>query len=177
MRQKETKRLCAYFSREGANYVNGKIVRLVKGNTQTAAETIAALLRCDTFRIQAVTAYPDGYEQAANAAKEELRQNARPALTGTVQGMLSYPVILLGFPNWWGTMPMPVYSFLMQYDFSGKILLPFCTHEGSGMGRSEAELTRLCPKADVREGLMIRGANVGHAKADIEKWLQKNGLL
>ncbi len=177
MRSRSPKRLTAYFSREGANYVNGKIVNLPVGNTQIVAEMVHSILSCEIFRIQAISAYPSNYDQAAKVAREELFKGARPEILSRVQDMPGYEAILLGYPNWWGIMPMAVYTFLEQYDFTGKTILPFCTHEGSGLGRSEAEIKRLCPKADVREGLAIRGSSVGGAKPEIEKWLEKNGLI
>jgi len=78
-----------------------------------------------------------------------LHLNARPELTNTVENMESYDVIYLGYPNWWGTMPMAVFTFLESYDFSGKTIIPFCTHEGSGIGNSERDIKKLCPKAKV----------------------------
>ncbi len=177
MRPQPAKNLAAYFSREGANYVNGRIVNLLIGNTQTVAEMIRAILTCDTFRIRTVNDYPMDYEQATRVAQEELRKGARPELLMRVQDMPGYETVLLGYPNWWGTMPMAVYTFLEQHDLGGKTILPFCTHEGSGLGRSVQEIVKLCPKADVREGLAIRGGSIGSAKPEIEKWLKKNGLI
>jgi flavodoxin len=177
MHTRSANRLVAYFSREGANYVNGKIVNLTTGNTQAVAEMISSILLCDNFRIRTVSAYPMEYEQATRVAQEELRQSARPELMSRVKDMPGYETIFLGYPNWWGTMPMAVYTFLEQYDFTGKSIFPFCTHEGSGLGRSEAEIKRLCPKADVQEGLAIRGGSVASAKPEIEKWLKKNSLI
>ncbi len=177
MPSRSPKRLIACFSREGANYVNGRIVHLPVGNTQMAAEMIRSILPCDFFRIQTVSAYPTAYEQAARVAQEELRKGVRPEILDRVQDMPGYGTILLLYPNWWGTMPMPVYTFLEQYDFAGKTILPFCTHEGSGLSRSETEIKRLCPKANVREGLAVRGGSVGGAKPEIIKWLEKNGLI
>lgn len=78
--------------------------------------------------------------------------------------MDSYNVIFLGYPNWWGTMPMPVFTFLGEYDFSGKTIVPFCTHEGSGSGRSEKDIAKLCPKATILKGLAIHGSRVSAAK-------------
>lgn len=176
MRTQPAKCLAAYFSREGANYVNGKIVNLPIGNTQTVAEMIQAIIACDTFRIQTVSGYPMEYEQATRLAQEELRNGARPELLTRLIST-GYETVLLGYPNWWGTMPMAVYTFLENHDFTGKTILPFCTHEGSGLGRSVQEIIKLCPKADVREGLAIRGSGIGNAKPEIEKWLKKNSLI
>jgi flavodoxin len=91
--------------------------------------------------------------------------------------MDSYDVIYIGYPNWWGTMPMAVFTFLEEYDFSGKTIVPFCTHERSGMGRSERDIKKLCPNAKVLSGLAIRGGNVERADKDITNWLKKLDLM
>lgn len=91
--------------------------------------------------------------------------------------MASYNTIFLGYPNWWGTMPMAVFTFFEQYNFSGKRIAPFCTHEGSGLGSSERDIKNLCPGAIVVPGLAIRGGEVGQADRLIKEWLQANDLI
>jgi flavodoxin len=86
--------------------------------------------------------------------------------------MDSYEVIYIGYPNWWGTMPMAVFTFLESYDFSGKTIIPYCTHEGSGMGSSEGDIKKLCPNARVLPGLAIRGGSVDRADKDLSSWLK-----
>jgi flavodoxin len=110
-------------------------------------------------------------------AKQELRENARPELSGHVANMTDYSVIYLGYPNWWGTMPMAVFTFLEEHDFSGKTIIPFCTHEGSGMGRSESDIRKLCSDARVLKGLPIIGGSVQGAQNDIANWLRKLGEI
>jgi flavodoxin len=88
--------------------------------------------------------------------------------------MDSYDVIYLGYPNWWSTFPMVVFTFLESYDFSGKTIVPFCTHEGSGLGSSEHDIKKLCQKADVKNGLAIRGSNVSRADNEIKNWIKEN---
>lgn len=173
MRLKDAKCLIAYFSRSGNNYFGGKIVNLPVGNTEVAAKMIQEVTGGDLFHIESVTLYPEDYTKATEVAKEELRDNARPELTGQVEAMDSYDVIFLGYPNWWGTMPMPVFTFLEEYDLSGKTIIPFCTHEGSGMGGSERDIAKLCPGAKLLNGLAIRGSRVKDAKRDIANWLEK----
>jgi flavodoxin len=172
-----TKSLIAFFSRKGNNYVGGRIVNLAVGNTEVAAETIQKLTGGDLFRIDAVKPYPSDYEETTEVARQELRQNARPELSGRVGDMGDYGVIFLGYPNWWGTMPMAVYTFLEAYDFAGKTILPFCTHEGSGMGHSESEIRKLCPGATVLEGLAITGGSVHRAGDQIAAWLRASGMM
>ena len=165
--------LTAYFSRKGNNYVSGNIVNLAIGNTEVAATMIQKITGSDMFHIEAVKSYPKDYNEATKVAQEEIHKNARPELNDQVDDMDSYDVIFLGYPNWWGTMPMPVFTFLETYDFSGKTIIPFCTHEGSGMGHSESDIKKLCPGAKVKKGLPIRGSNVQHSENEIFQWLQK----
>jgi flavodoxin len=155
--------LVAYFSRTG--------------NTAVVARMIQKLTGGDVFRIAKVKDYPADYNETTEVARQELRQNARPELSGRVDNMSDYSVIVLGYPNWWGTMPMAVFTFLEEYDFSGKTILPFCTHEGSGMGRSESDIRKLCPDAKVLEGFSNRGGSVQRAENDIAAWLRKSGVI
>lgn len=169
-----TKSLIAYFSRKGNNYVRGSIVNLPMGNTEAIAIKIRKLTGDDLFRIETVTPYPIDYTDTTNVAADEKKKNARPALAAKVETMDSYDVIYLGYPNWWGTIPMAVCTFLEAYDFSGKTILPFCTHEGSGMGSSESDIKKLCPKAKVVPGLAIQGGSVGKADKEVAAWLKNN---
>jgi len=107
----ETKRLIAYYSRAGNNYVNGEIIDLPVGNTEVAANMIEKLTGGDVFRIETVKKYPEGYQETTEVAKEELRRNVRPEISGKVDNMADYNVIYLGYPNWWGAMPMAVFTF------------------------------------------------------------------
>ena len=177
MRVKEEKCLIAYYSRAGNNYVNGSIVNLSVGNTEVAANMIQKLTGGDLFNINTVKTYPADYTKTTEVAQQELRQNARPELTGRIDNMADYERIVLGYPNWWGTMPMAVYTFLEAYDFSGKTIIPFCTHEGSGMGHSESDIKKLCAKATVLKGLAIKGGSVQSAENEIAAWLKISGVI
>ena len=145
----DSKCLIAYFSRSGNNYVSGTIVNLPVGNTEVIATMIQEITKGDLFHIEAVSAYPVDYTETTKVAQQELRTNARPKLTRNLESMPSYDVIFLGYPNWYGTMPMPVFTFLEEYNFSGKTIAPFCTHEGSGLGRSVADIKKMCPQSTV----------------------------
>lgn len=169
----ETRSLIAFFSRPGKNYVNGEIVNLQVGNTEVAAKMIQKLTGGDIFRINTAKTYPEGYQEATEAAKEELNANARPEIIGQVDNIADYGLIYLGYPIWWGTMPMAVFTFLEKYDLSGKSIAPFCTHEGSGMGRSERNIAQLCAGSRLLKGIALRGGNVHRAQEDIEKWLRE----
>ncbi len=173
----KTKKLIAYYSRAGNNYVGDKIMNLPVGNTEVAAKMIQKLTGSDIFRIDTIKNYPADYNETTEVAKQEQRQNARPELTGHVDNMADCNVIYLGYPNWWGTMPMAVFTFLEEYAFSGKTIIPFCTHEGSGMGRSESDVKKLCSDASVLKGLSIRGENVQKAESDIADWLRNLGEI
>ena len=172
-----SKSLIAYFSRKGNNYVGGSIVNLPIGNTEVVAKKIQDLTGSDNFKIKTAKSYPEDYTETTNVAQEEKRENARPELTEMVDDMDSYDVLYIGYPNWYGTMPMTVFAFLESYDFSRKTIIPYCTHEGSGMGSSERDIKKLCPNAKVLSGLAIRGGSVDRADKDIANWLKKLDLI
>lgn len=164
------KELIVYFSRKGNNYVNGSIRNLTVGNTEVAAKMIQELTGADIFQIEPVTEYDSDYNECISEAKRDKNANARPEFKNALKDIAEYETIYLGYPNYWGTMPMHVWTFLEKYDFTGKTIKPLCTHEGSGMGSSENDIKKLCPDAKVEKGLAINGGNVSNAKAYIEKW-------
>jgi flavodoxin len=176
MNKNSAKCLIAYFSRSGNNYVNGSIVDLPVGNTEVIAKTIQEMTGGELFHIEAVNAYPADYTETTDVAKEELRARARPKLTRKVETMTPYDTVFLGYPNWWGTMPMPVFTFLEEYNLSGKTIVPFCTHEGSGLGRSVSEIRKTCPQSTVLEGLAVRGGEVKNAQDEVSGWLRELGM-
>jgi flavodoxin len=165
--------LIAYFSRKGDNYVSGRIVNLSIGNTEVVAKMIREMTEGDLFSIDPATPYPADYTETTRIAQKEKSENARPALTSHVENMNSYSVVFLGYPNWWGTMPMPVFTFLESYDFSGKTIVPFCTHEGSGLGRSEKDIESLCPKATILKGLAILGSSAKTSEQVVSNWVNQ----
>jgi flavodoxin len=168
--------LIAYFSRPGNNYVGGTIMNLPVGNTEVVAKKIQIITGGTLFRIDPVKPYPADYTETTDVAKEELRTGARPKLNGHPETIASSDTVFLGYPNWWGTMPMPVCTFLEEYDLSGKTIAPFCTHEGSGLGRSIGDIKKMCPDATVLEGLAIRGGDVGNAQDAVAGWLRRIGM-
>lgn len=165
------KELIVYFSRKGNNYVNGSIKNLFVGNTEIAAKMIQEVTGGQLFQIDPVTEYDPDYNICIEEAKRDLSANARLEFKNAPNSIDEYDTIYLGYPNYWGTMPMHVWTFLEKYDFEGKIIKPFCTHEGSGMGRSESDIKKLCPGAKVERGLAIHGGSVGSAKKAIEEWI------
>lgn len=177
MKTNQEKILIAFYSRKGNNYAGGSIVNLPVGNTEVVARKIQGLTGADLFQIDTIKTYPEDYTDTTHVAQTELRENARPELAEHVDNLADYDVIILGYPNWWGTMPMAVFTFLESYDFSGKTIIPYCTHEGSGMGKSEGDLRKICPHANVAEGLALRGSTVNRADSELYNWIKKLGLI
>jgi flavodoxin len=127
----------------------------------------------ELFEIESVHTYPTEYDAVVEEARKELKAALRPALRHQPKDPRSYDVVLVGFPNWWGTFPMPVATFLTENDWSGKTLIPFCTHEGSRMGKSASDLAKLCPESNVLEGLALRGGSVKTAGEEVKRWSAK----
>jgi flavodoxin len=121
----------------------------------------------------AVDPYPRDYDEVVAQARKELKEEYRPKLKTKVENMGSYNVVFIGYPNWWGTIPMPMVTFLSQYDLSGKTIVPFCTHEGSGLGRSATDIKKFCPQSTLLEGLPVRGSYVKNAQNEVSGWLRK----
>lgn len=165
-----TKTLIVYYSRKGENYWNGGIKKLEKGNTEIVAEMIQKAIGGDLFEVDTVKPYSDDYHTCTEEALAELRGNDRPEIKGYAENMEDYDTIFIGYPNWWGTMPMVLFTFLEHYNMAGKTIIPFCTNEGSGMGRSESDLKKLCPTAKVKKGLSIRGTKTASSESEIIDW-------
>lgn len=166
-----SKKLIAFYSRADENYVNGLIKTLKVGNTEVAAGIIKELTGADWFKIEQAKPYAKDYNECIAQAQIDQQQNIRPKLKIYPKSLDAYDVIYLGFPNYWNTMPMAVFTFLEHFDFSGKTIKPFCTHEGSCMGSSVSDIKRLCPAAKVENGLAIHGCNMEQAANEIEKWI------
>lgn len=169
--------LIVYFSRRGENYVSGRIQPLSVGNTEVVARRLQVLTGADLFQLEPVHPYSDNYNQCIEQAQADQRQDARPALRALPDHLEDYDTIYLGYPNYWGTMPMCVFTFLASFDFTGKTILPFCTHEGSGLGRSEADIRRLCPGARVGRGLAILGTAVCREEAALAAWVKRESNM
>ncbi len=166
------KTLIAYYSRKGQNYVGGNIKNLPVGNTEVVAKKIHELTGGDLFFIDTVQLYPIDYTATTQVAKDELKANARPELKNRIDNIDEYDTIYLGYPNWWGTFPMAVFTFLESYDFSCKTIIPFCTHEGSGMGHSVGDIRKQFPDSKIEKGIAIRGSSVKSADGIIENWIR-----
>ena len=185
--EQDSKILIAYFSRvgnteweDGVDVVTSASLNDVDGeyagNAQLLAQMAQQATGGDLFLIQTEASYPSDYRETTDQAKVEQNENARPALATHVENMDSYDTIVLIYPNWWGALPQPVCTFLEEYDFAGKTILPLCTHAGSQMGSSEYDIESLCPKATVLDGLAVSGSSAASAQSDVENWLNNAGI-
>lgn len=177
-RNMETKKkvLVAFFSRTGENYAVGNIA---KGNTHIIAEMIAEATGGNLFEIAPVKEYPKTYDTCVEIAKKEKESNARPEVKGDIS-VEDYDIVFLGYPNWWGDMPMPVYTFIEKHNWAGKTVIPFCTHEGSGLSGTERKLKEACKGATVSEGLAVKGSIAQNkqeqANKAVQAWLKTHFL-
>ncbi len=169
--------LIAYFSRADENYFGGAMRYVKVGNTEIVCNIMKELIDTDMFKIEMETPYSPVYMTCIDEAKADLRAKARPALVSLPASIDEYDTIILAYPNYWGTMPMAVFTFLDAFDFTGKMILPLCTNEGSGMGDSERDIKRTCPGATVKIGLPITGSRAAESKNDLQRWLKTNSLL
>ncbi len=163
--------LIAFYSRAGENYFGGAHRYITVGNTEKAAEMLAKLTGGELFRIEQAQPYSDDYDKCVAEAREDFRKNARPAVLHLPDSLDTYDEIYLGYPNYCGTMPMAVYTFLEAYDFSGKTIHPFCTHEGSGLSSTERDIQKAAKGAAVTKGIAIHGSHVESAGNALEKWV------
>ncbi|MBR2560728.1 MAG: NAD(P)H-dependent oxidoreductase [Eubacterium sp.] len=171
------KTLIAFFSRADENYFGGAMRYVKVGNTEIVAGIMKDLISADTYKIEMKDPYSPVYMTCIEEAKKDLRAKARPELVSMPESIDEYDTVILAYPNYWGTMPMAVYTFLEHFDFTGKTILPLCTNEGSGMGSSEREIKKTCPGADVKKGLPITGSEAANSKTSVERWLKANGVM
>lgn len=171
--------LIAYFSRTGENYSVGVIN---EGNTAKLAKEIAAQTGGDLFEIVPVTAYPSDYEETKTIATAERNSNARPAIAGTVSNFEDYDTVFIGYPIWWGDLPMILHTFMESYDFTGKTVIPFNTHEGSGQSGTQRTISNKLSGATVLQGLAVRGATAQGwssygSNTIVKNWLDGLGYI
>ena len=171
---KGKKTLVVFFSHTGENYGVGNIK---EGNTHIIADIIGEETGGTLFEIVPEKDYPhNSYDAVVEIAKKEKEEKARPAIKGDVK-IEDYDVIFIGYPNWWSDMPMPVYTFIEKHDWNGKTVVPFCTHEGSGLSQTEKYIAEACKGASVKKGLAVKGTtaqnNREQAKKTVNSWLEK----
>lgn len=146
------------------------------GNTRQLAKQIHARVGGDMVELKTVNPYPQAYKAVVDVAQQEQRSNARPQITTKLDNLDAYDTVFIGFPNWWGTLPMPFFTLLETYPMAGKNIVPFCTHEGSRFGSSESDLKRLCPNARLLKGFEVRGSRVADAQQAVDAWLKGLGM-
>ncbi|MCR5809808.1 MAG: SUMF1/EgtB/PvdO family nonheme iron enzyme [Lachnospiraceae bacterium] len=160
--EKDGKILIAYFS--------------WSGNTRGIAQEIQSQTGADLFEITPVNPYSTDYNTVLMEAQEDQHKQARPELSAHVQNMDDYDIILLGYPNWWASIPMPIASFLEEYDFSGKTIVPFCSHGGGLFGQSLTAIAKLAPNSVIGEGLSVHYSGGTSLSSDVTEWLKTNGI-
>lgn len=168
-----TNTLIVYYSRKGENYCNGEIKNLEKGNTEIVAEMIRDITGGDIFQVNTAQPYPESYRACVGKAVDEYKKGARPELKEYMKNIEQYDIIFVGYPNWCGTMPMAMFTFLEHYDWRGKRIAPFCTNEGSGLGVSERDIKNICKGAEIEKGLSIHGAEASDSRNKVEVWLEE----
>ena len=146
------------------------------GNTENAAGIIQERTGADIIELNPVEPYSDNYNEVLDQAQEDMNSDARPELANHVENMDQYDTILLGYPNWWASIPMPIASFLEEHDFSGKTIIPFCSHGGGGFGQSITDISKLAPNSRIGEGLSIHYSGGSSLDSDISEWLSSNGI-
>ena len=164
--------IVVFFSHAGENYAVGNIKT---GNTKIVADYISEMTGAEQFEI--ATDKYDGmsYDALCELAKNEQQKGELPAYKGEIEDISKYNTIFIGGPVWWGTYPQVMFTFFKKHDLNGKRIIPFTTHEGSGLGNCVNDIKKTYPKADVQEGLSIYGHKVNNSKEDVRKWLKKFG--
>ena len=176
--------VAAVTTNEGAKQVmdtkNGKKILIAyyswSGNTKALAEEIHKQVGGDLYPIVPSTPYSETYAVTVAKAKQEQLSNARPAIKTMIPNVDQYDMVLLGYPNWWGSYPMMIATFAEKYNLDGKKIAPFFTHGGGGEQRCASDLRRLLPKADIQESLCLSGYSAGSAQGEVSTWLKKLGM-
>lgn len=146
------------------------------GNTKAVAEEIHKQIGGDLYEIVPATAYPTSYNATVEQAKQEQQNNARPAIKNNLPNLADYDMIFLGYPNWWGSYPMPVATFIEKVNLQGKTVAPFFTHGGGGVQRCQSDLAKLAPNASFAPYLVLSGSSARSASKDVTQWLSKMNL-
>lgn len=147
------------------------------GNTSELANQIHKMVGGDIVEIQTVNSYPSEYDAVVKQAKQEIETGYKPALKTKIDNIKSYDVIFVGSPIWWGTIAPPVATFLSENDLSGKTIVPFVTHAGSGLAQSAEDITKLCPQATILGGIAVFGKNVKSSQNELSTWLHEIEIL
>ncbi|MBQ9457107.1 MAG: flavodoxin [Bacilli bacterium] len=167
------KSLVIYFSRADENYFGGSMRYIDKGNTEVVAEYIQDITGADLFKAERKIPYSKDYMTCIKEAQDEQRRNELPELVKELSDIDGYDVIFIGGPIYWGTLPQPMFTQLSKLDFNGKTIMPFSTHEGSGLASVVRDIKKYAPKAEVKQGLAIAGSNVRSSKPSLQKWIDE----
>ena len=167
---KEKKSLIIYFSRADENYFGGEMRYVEQGNTEIVAQYIRDIVGADMFKVEPLNPYPKDYMECIEEAKVRTKEHNAPIIK-SVPDISNYEVIYVGSPIYWGGMPEELFTALKGLDYSGKIIRPFTTHEGSGLSGVPRQLKELCVGAEVMEGLAIVGSQVKNSKQKVENWI------
>lgn len=168
------KSLVIYFSRADENYFGGQMRYIDKGNTEIIAEYIKDIVNANLFKVERKKPYSKNYMTCIKEAQDEQRKGEMPELLNYLDDISEYDVIYIGGPIYWGTFPQPMFTELKRLDFENKIIMPFSTHEGSGLASIVKDIKKYAPNADLRAGLAIAGSTVSHARGTVEKWIKEN---
>lgn len=166
-------KLVVFYSRADENYFGGRYRSIEVGNTEKIAHMIGELTGAQLFKIEQKIPYSANYKLCTDQAMADKQAKARPELVKLPDSLDSYDEIYLGYPNYWGDMPMAVYTFLEAFDWADKTIHPFCTHEGSGLSGTERNITNVCKGAVVKKGLAICGSDVDSSKDVVLRWLNQ----
>ena len=170
------KALVIYFSRADENYFGGSMRYIQKGNTEVIAEYIKDICGADLLKVERKVPYSKDYMTCIKEAQVEQRTNERPELVKYINDISNYDVIFIGAPIYWGTMPQPMFTLLEKLDFNNKIVMPFTTHEGSGLANVVTDIKKIAKGANIKAGLAILGSSVNAAKGKVEQWIKNNNL-
>ncbi len=166
-------------NQNNAENTNGKMLIAYfswSGNTENAAQIIQEKTGADLVELELVNPYSSNYNKVLDEAQRDLNQNARPELKTKIENMDEYSTVMIGYPNWWATIPMPISTFLEEYDFSGKTIIPFCSHGGGEFGQSITDISKLAPNSKIGEGLSIHYSGGSSLSSDIDEWIEKNNI-
>ena len=155
--------LIAYFTRSG--------------NTRKIANLIRQEVGGTIHEIRPAVPYPSSYDAVVDQAEKEIKAGYKPALGSTLDQIESYDTVFVGSPNWWNTIAPPVATFLLEYDLSGKTIVPFCTHGGGGLGRVGTDIAKLCPQSTILSSFVIYGSGTGNVQAEVSAWLRNIGMV
>lgn len=163
--------LIIYFSKNGENYVNGKIRSIVKGNSEIVAELVRRQFGGDLFKIETVKEYPDNYKECCDEAKREKNEGARPELKNYLGDISAYDKVFVVGPCWWGTLPCAVFAQLERLDLAGKKVFVIVTHEGTGLGTAVEDVKKICHGAEFVEGYAVHGAEAAASEWPLRAWV------